>query len=42
MSLFRAMIYLCNKQGDYLTSLIKLMALWESKYQEETKSQSNI
>ncbi|CAD8211422.1 unnamed protein product [Paramecium octaurelia] len=40
--LYKAMIYLCTKQGDFITGLMKLMDLWESKCQLEQKESCNI
>ncbi|CAD8212021.1 unnamed protein product [Paramecium pentaurelia] len=40
--LYKAMIYLCTKQGDFITGLMKLMDLWENKYQSEQKEQCHI
>ena len=42
LQLYRAMMFLCNKSGDYLTPLMKLMALFEKKHEEELKSNSII
>ncbi|CAD8126409.1 unnamed protein product [Paramecium sonneborni] len=40
--LYKAMIYLCTKQGDFITGLMKLMDLWENKCQLEQKEHNNI
>ncbi|CAD8193089.1 unnamed protein product [Paramecium octaurelia] len=40
--LYKAMIYLCTKQGDFITGLMKLMNLWENKCQSEQREHCNI
>lgn len=36
------MIYLLNKQGDYITALIKLLDLWETKKSLEDNCKEHI
>ncbi|KAM3139411.1 hypothetical protein pb186bvf_008436 [Paramecium bursaria] len=42
LQLYRPMIYLLNKQGDYITALIKLLDLWETKKQLEDNCKEHI
>lgn len=37
LKLFKAMIFVCNKQADFITPLIKLMASWESNLDQESQ-----
>ena len=35
LQLYKPMIYLCSKQGDFITALMKLVDLWERRLQAE-------
>lgn len=42
LQLYKAMIYLCTRQGDFITALMKLVDLWERKLVEEGKETNHI